>query len=264
MTKLGLFKALGLGFILLLAGCADLRDQSPLQVSTCESLNMKLDYTTKDEAINILQSYGYSVKNKPFHEQKQTQKNSPFTGDALRILNDFAKGHSILEVRVSEDQCMEFLFDKDQKLIGFSVQGNRNVLDPLIAKDNAVREQLYNVSSDRFSKAKRKKIADLIYKHWTTKITDMKVAKLKNRETMTTGKTGTKPKKGSKKRNDNWDINVYLGKDFSISTSIHADVLKDFSFYGIMSRGAIYQTILTVRDMIMNITNFVANLSTKR
>ena len=230
MKNLGLFKALCLGPVLLLAGCAELQEKETSHITTCEALDMEFDSTTRCEAEYILKSYGYSVKtNVPKISKKSHLTKLPKS--ALDFLGSVTDKLSTLEVQVPKNnEWMKFVFDKDQKLIGFSAQGDRKILDSLIANDNKNRDILIDLSSDSLTKANRKKTGDLLSRYVKSQVINKK--------------------KSSRKSKGNWDTTVYLGKDLSIATNIHIDEYKDSSFYSITSPGAIHQIILMTRDLI--------------
>lgn len=246
MKNLKLFKMLCFGFMLLLVGCADLRDPSSLKVTTCEALDMKLDSTTKDEVLDILGFYGYSVTEKGFKISNKINKNKKLPKSVLSFLSDVAGEQRFLDVQISEGNRMQFIFDKNQKLISFIVLGDKKVLDPLIANDNRKREVL--ISKDLSSKA-NKKIADLFSEFMNSP---------KNDKRTTKSKKATKSKKGSCKSKGNCDATIYFGKDFSIAINMHTDKFKDSALYSVASGGAIYQTILSVRDMFNLLVKFRA------
>ncbi len=230
MRNLEPFKALCLGFMLSLAGCAELQEKETSHVTTCEALDMEFDSTTKCEAEYILKSYGYSVKtNIPKISKKNRSTKLPKS--TFGFLSSVTSKLSTLEVQVPKNnEWMKFVFDKDQKLIGFSAQGNRKILDSLVANDNKNRDVLINLSSDSLTKANRKKVGDLLSKYVKSQIINKK--------------------KSKKKGKGNWDTTVYLGKDLSIASNIHTDEYKDYSFYSVTSPGAIHQMILMTRDLI--------------
>jgi len=216
MKNFGFIKSICFGLVLFLAGCAEFRDQSPPQVTTCEALNMKLDVSTKDQAEDILKSHGYLIKYEVFNAQDIIRKNKEYKDlpeSVVSFLTKLSEKQSIIGVPISADdrEWMKFFFDKDQKLIGFAAQGRRNVLDPLITRDNKSREVLINLDSSLLS-----------------------------------GYTRSKGK--GKHKKDKWDVTVYLGKDLSFVFSAHTDDMKDMTAYSVMSPGSIYQTILAVRD----------------
>ena len=211
MKNFGFMKAICFGLFLFLAGCAEFRDQP--QVTTYEALSMKLDVSTKDQIENILKSYGYQVKNETFDARDIIKKNKEYKDlpeSVVRFLTKLSEKQSIIEVPISADkEWMKFFFDKNQKLIGFAALGRKNILDPLIARDNKSREILINVDSSLFSKYAKAK---------------------------------------SKREKGNWDIIVYMGKDLSFAFSAHKEDMKDMTVYSVISPGSIYHTILVIRD----------------
>ena len=159
MKNLEQLKTLCLGFMLLLAGCAEIQEKETSHVTTCEALDMAFDSTTKCEAEYILKSYGYSViTNTP----NFSKKGNKLPKSTLNFFGGVLEKLSILEVQIPKnDEWMKFFFDKDQKLIGFSAQGNRKILDPLVANDNENREVLISLSSDSLTKSNRQKASQL-------------------------------------------------------------------------------------------------------
>ena len=242
MKNLGSFKALCLGFVLLLAGCAELQEKETSHVTTCEALDMEFDSTTRSEAEYILKSYGYSVKTKTSEVSKKLKTKKRYKKlpkSTFSFLDGVTDKLSTLEVQVPKNnEWMKFLFDKDQKLIGFSAKGNRKILDPLIANDNKNRDVLINLSSNSINKAHRKKAKDLLSKYIESQAVNKKKSK----------------KASSKKGKENWDTTIYLGKDLSIAANVHTDEYKDSSFYSVTSPGAIHQIILMIRDLIKTMT----------
>lgn len=216
MKNFGFIKAICFGLVLFLAGCAEVRDQTPPQVTTYEALNMKLDVSTKDQAEDILKSYGYSTKNEIFNAQdiikrkKKEYKDLPES--VINFLTRLSEKQSIIQVPISADkEWMKFFFDKNQKLIGFAAKGRKSVLDPLIARDNKSREVLINLDSSLLSK----------------------YVKIQGK---------------SIQEKEKWDVIIYLGKDLSFAFSAHKDNMDDMTIYSVVSPGSIYQTILMVRD----------------
>ncbi len=232
MKDLGLFKALCLGFLLLLAGCTGLKENS--HVTTCEALDMELDSTTISEAECILKSYGYSVKtNVPKISKKNRRIKFPEL--SLNFLDSVADKLRTLEVQVPKNnERMKFFFDNNQKLIGFSAHGDRKILDSLIANDNKNREVLVSLSPNSLTQANRQKVGDLISKY-------VKSQAIKKR----------KSKKFSRRK---WDTTTYVGNDLSIATNIHTDEYRDFSFYSVTSPGAIRHMILGIRDNVKTLS----------
>lgn len=231
MKNLEQLKTLCLGFMLLLAGCAEIQEKETSHVTTCEALDMAFDSTTKCEAEYILKSYGYSVKT---NTPKFSKKGNKLPKSTLNFFGGVLEKLSTLEVQIPKnDEWMKFFFDKDQKLIGFSARGNRKILDPLVANDNENREVLISLSSDSLTKSNRQKARNLLSKYVKSHTVNNK-----------------KSKKSSCKGKGNWDATIYLGKDLSLASNIHTDELKDFSLYSVTSPGAIHQTIITIRDFV--------------
>lgn len=239
--KRGLF----LGFGLLLTGCAELCDTRTSHVTTYEELNMELDSTTRNEAICILESYGYSVKT---NVPKFSKKGKKLPKSTLNFFGGVLEKLGTLEVQVPKNnEWMKFFFDKDQKLIGFLAQGNRKILDPLIANDNENREVLISLSSDSLTKANRQRAGNLLSRYVRSQVINKK-----------------KSKKSSNKKKNNWDATIYLGKDLSFASNIHTDEYKDFTFYSVTSPGAVYQTIITIRDFVTAEINKVKERTKKQ
>lgn len=211
MKNFGFIKAICFGLVLLLAGCADFRDQLPPQVTTYESLNMKLDVSTKDQVVDILNSYGYSIQTKMLNFSDIIKKNknikelNSIPKSVVNFITKMSEKQSVIEVPISANkEWMKFFFDEDQKLIGFATQGRRDILDPLIARDNKSREILVNLDDSFFSKYEK-----------------------------------SKEKK---------DLTIYLGKDLSFAFSVHSEKKKDMTVYSVGGARSIYRSIIAVRD----------------
>ena len=208
MKNFGFIKAICFGLVLLLAGCADFRDQSPPQVTTYESLNMKLDVSTKDQVADILNSYGYSIQTKMLNFRDIVKNNKEFNSipkSVVDFITKMSEKQSVIEVPISANkEWMKFFFDEDQKLIGFAAQGRRDILDPLITRDNKNREILINLDNSFFSKYEK-----------------------------------SKEKK---------DLTIYLGKDLSCAASIHSEKKKDMTIYSVGGARSIYRAIIAMRD----------------
>lgn len=214
IKNFGLFKAMCFGIVLLLGGCAEIRDKTALQVTTYEALNMKLDTTTKDQAEDILRFNGYLVEDKSSNIQEELKYmgNQKLPNEIKNFVGPMLEKQSTIKAfPYADEEWMEFIFDKDQKLIGFIAQGRKNILDPLIARINSeTRDILFDWSSHSLLKHEKLKAAI--------------------------------------EKEGHWDATVYLGKDLSFAINVHTEKMKDMAIYAVTSPGCIQQLILMRRD----------------